>query len=116
MTLLRSVLSLSVAATPVTVPVGAAIANVGATVHEYPAVQVPVPAGGAAIIIAGVVHVPVPPKVIPVTTHPATVAVAVTVLGQPVRVTVGAVVYPVPPVVMDAVRSAGVVPVTVAVA
>lgn len=46
---------------------------------------------------------PVPPKVIPVTAHEATVAVAVTVDGQALlSVTAGAVVYPVPPLVMVA--------------
>jgi hypothetical protein len=74
---------------------------------------------GAAIVTVGAaVQVPEPPKVIPVTAHEATVAVAVTVVGQALlSVTVGTVVYPVPPLVMVALRRvvAGiVVPVTVA--
>ena len=63
----------------------------GIVVQVTVADALPVPAG-AAIVIPGVVHVPVPPNVIPVTDHPVRTAVAVTVFGQPERVTAGAVV------------------------
>ena len=117
-TLLAFFASSRTAVVPVTVPVGAAIVTVGAAVQVG---VVAVDAGGAAIVTVGAaVHVPVPPKVIPVTTPEATVAVAVTVFGQAeFSVTVGAVVYPVPPLVIVALRRvvAGiVVPVTVATA
>lgn len=63
--------------------------NVGAPLQENPAVPVDVMVGEP-IAIDGVVQVPVPPNVIPLTTPPVSLAVAVTELGHPVRVITGA--------------------------
>lgn len=66
-------------------------------------VGVVVPVGAAIVTVGAAVQIPVPPKVIPVTAHEATVAVAVTVDGHALlSVTTGAVVYPVPPLVIVA--------------
>jgi len=118
----------AVAWTPSVAPVGGAIVNVGTTVQTGgvivvipvpPVPPVPPVVLGLAIVRAGFVQIPVPPKLIPVTDHHESTAVAVTVAGQPVRVTVGIVVYPAPPfviVALSVVAAGTVVPVTVAIA
>ncbi len=73
--------------------VALSVVDAGTVVPVAVATAVVPVVGAVNVRVGAAVQVPVPPKVIPVTTPPVRVAVAVTVFGQAeLRVTVGAVV------------------------